>query len=111
MVKINFLEGIWRGTFISIGILGLFSILFTTTNYNIDRNTLLLTMLSLVYIGIFFNLTIKRLLIAIIQVTFFLLIYLYFFANKFELVKYYEVIFPIICVGLVNLGYLKLKKE
>ena len=110
MNKVNIFEGIWRGLFISIGMFVLFSILFTTSNYSSDKKVLLLSMMLLVYIGIFFNLTVKKLFIPIITLTLFSILYLYFFADKIELIKYHEMVFPIICIGLINLGYLKWKK-
>ena len=110
MKKINLFEGVWRGLFICLGIFISFSILFTTSNYKIDTEILLLAMLLLLYIGLFFNLTIKRLFIFIIVFSLILFIYLYFFANQVELFKYYEIIFPIICIGLINLLYLKIKE-
>lgn len=108
MNKVFIVEGIWRGLFIAIGLFSSFAILFTTSDYNMDRKILLLVMLCLLYIGIFFNLTIKNIFISIIVFSSILLIYLYFFANTTELVKHYEIIFPVILIGLINLGYLKL---
>jgi len=102
-------EGAWRGIFIFIGLFSIFAILFTTSSYNLDRKVLLIFMFFLLYIGIFFNLTSKNIYIFILATTSSLLIYLFFFVDSSYLIKNHEIIFPVIFIGIIHLGYLKYK--
>jgi len=108
--KVNLFEGIWRGVFISIGLFMLFSILFTTKEYFLIQKIMLTMTFSMVYLGFFFNKNITLyIFVSILGIL--SILYIYFFQGIHPPFKFYNIILPLILIGLIHLLYLKIENK